>query len=356
MSSHSRGTPESPDAHGRTAADPVAEGAASEDASPRPEEVDAGAVAPRPLVVVEDLVKDYGDKVALHGVSFSIDEGEIFGFIGPNGAGKTTTIRILATLLEATSGEVSIDGLCVREDTEEVRRIIGYMPDSFGVYEGLTVEEYVDFFARAYRIPHRIRQASLDDVLELTDLAHLRHRMVSDLSKGMKQRLCLAKTLMHDPKLLILDEPASALDPRARIELRGLLKELRAMGKTILISSHILTELSDLCTSVGIIEAGRLVRHGSLAELEAERAERVHVCLTLCAEHAAALPILRERKDVVEVQASGVRIEFDWLGKDQEFYRLVHELTGADVPILSVERARPNLENVFLELTQGELQ
>jgi ABC-2 type transport system ATP-binding protein len=318
--------------------------------------VAAGAAATaRPLVEVRGLTKDYGDKLALKGISFTVDEGEIFGFIGPNGAGKTTTIKVLATLLEPSAGEVRIDGLCVQNDTEEVRRLIGYMPDQFGVYEGLTVEEYLEFFAGAYRLPPRQRRARLADVMELTELAKLRGRMVAHLSKGMKQRLCLAKTLIHNPKLLILDEPASALDPRARIELRVLLKELRDMGKTIFISSHILAELSDLCTSVGIIEQGELVESGKVEILHKKRWSRDQVKIKFHDERPEAAALLARSGHVRSLAADGKSLTFDYLGAPEEFYKVIKLLTDNGVPLLSIEHEARNLEDLFMEFTQGEV-
>jgi ABC-2 type transport system ATP-binding protein len=214
-----------------------------------------------PMISVRGLSHVFGDRQVLH---FEVGPGEIFGFIGPNGAGKTTTIRVLATLSEPQAGKVEIDGVDVSLDPEAVRKIIGYMPDHAGVYERISVREYLEFFADAFRVP---TLGIVDTVLELTDLAELADRVVSTLSKGNKQRLQLARILLHDPKVLILDEPASDLDPRARIEIRDLLLELRSLGKTILLSSHILTELSDVCTSVGILERGRLVVSGPIGEI-----------------------------------------------------------------------------------------
>ncbi|HHH12079.1 MAG TPA: ABC transporter ATP-binding protein, partial [Sorangium sp.] len=206
----------------------------------------------------------YGTKQVLHDVTFDVAQGEIFGFIGPNGAGKTTTIRVMATLLEPMSGRVEIDGLDVAMNPRQVRRIIGYMSDHAGVYERITAREYLEFFAAAYRVRS---PAVIDAVVELTDIGALQHQLVAGLSKGQKQRLQLARILVHDPKVLILDEPASDLDPRARIEIRDLLLDLQALGKTILLSSHILTELSDVCSSIGIIEQGRMVVHGPINDI-----------------------------------------------------------------------------------------
>ncbi len=229
--------------------------------------------APPPAIRVRHLWHRYGNFDVLRDVSFEVGQGEIFGFIGPNGAGKTTTIRVMATLLEPMAGRVEIDGIDVAIDPDKVRRLIGYMPDHAGVYERITVREYLEFFADAFGV---LDIGVVDAVIELTELGKLQDRLVAALSKGMKQRLQLARTLLHDPKVLILDEPASDLDPRARIEIRDLLLELRELGKTVFLSSHILTELSDVCTSIGILERGRLVVAGPLGEiaqrLEARRA------------------------------------------------------------------------------------
>src|SRR3989440_9862392 len=219
------------------------------------------------MIEVIPFTKRYGDFVAVDNLTFTIGQGEIFGFIGPNGAGKSTTIRFLATLLRPTAGEGRVAGHSVTAEPMAVRRVIGFMPDDFGVYDGMKVWEFLDFFAVAYEIPRSYRKKIIGEVLDLLDLSHKRDDYVNGLSKGMKQRLCLAKTLVHDPPVLILDEPASGLDPRARLEMKALLKELRRMGKTIIISSHILSELADTCTSIGIIERGQLLMHGPIEEV-----------------------------------------------------------------------------------------
>ncbi len=219
------------------------------------------------VVNVENLFVDYGKIHAVRGISLQIPKGEVFGFIGPNGAGKSSTIKVLATLLPGYRGRANVNGIDVARDPQAVREHIGYMPDFFGVYEDLTTREYLHFFAAAYRIPRARRHQTVNDVLELTDLTHKIDDQVDSLSRGMKQRLALARVLLHDPDLLLLDEPASGLDPRARIEVRELLKELKNMGKTILISSHILHELAQLCTRIGIIEAGQMVAQGPLDEI-----------------------------------------------------------------------------------------
>ncbi|MDC3956799.1 ATP-binding cassette domain-containing protein [Polyangium jinanense] len=230
-----------------------------------------------PTIRVRHLWHRFANRDVLRDVTFDVGAGEIFGFIGPNGAGKTTTIRVMATLLEPMAGRVEIDGIDVTLDPDAVRKVIGYMPDHAGVYDRITVREYLEFFADSFRVPSI---SVVDAVLELTDLGKLQDRLVAEMSKGMKQRLQLARILLHDPKVLILDEPASDLDPRARIEIRDLLLELRGLGKTIFLSSHILTELSDVCTSIGILERGRLVVAGPIheisARLEAIRAAEAH--------------------------------------------------------------------------------
>src|SRR5580704_1069370 len=219
------------------------------------------------VITIQNLRKDYKGLTAVKDLSLHLDAGDIFGFIGPNGAGKTTTIKMLATLLKPTSGRAAIDGVDVVANPEAVRERIGYMPAFFGIYDDMRVWEYLDFFAAAYRLPRAKRPRIIDDVLNLTDLIGKKDSYVEELSTGMKQRLCLAKTLIHDPKVLLLDEPAAGLDPRARIEVKELFKELKAMGKTIIISSHILPELADFCNKVGIIERGELLISGDVKEI-----------------------------------------------------------------------------------------
>src|SRR5204863_258977 len=224
------------------------------------------------MIKLENVSKYYKTFPAVLDLNLEIGQGEVFGFIGPNGAGKTTTIKMLATLMLPTEGRVSIGGFDVVTEPHEVRRMIGYMPDSFGVYDDLLVWEYLDYFAALYKLDPGRRKRAISDVLELTDLTVKRGSQVMSLSRGMKQRLCLAKTLLHDPSVLLLDEPASGLDPHARIEIRELIRELCRMGKTVLVSSHILTELADFCTSIGIIEAGRLLASGRIDEITARLA------------------------------------------------------------------------------------
>src|SRR6188472_2141718 len=219
------------------------------------------------IVRTDGLVKRYDRTVAVAGIDLAIDQGEIFGLVGPNGAGKTTTLRMLATLLRPDAGTAEINGWSVTRNPDEVRRVLGFMPDAFGVYDDMKVWEYLDFFARCYGLPAAGRRRMIGDLLELVDLGDRRDAYVQDLSRGMQQRLCLAHALVHDPQVLLLDEPASGLDPRARVELRELLRELRSLGKTILISSHILPELEELCTSVAIIDRGRLLDAGRISDI-----------------------------------------------------------------------------------------
>jgi ABC-2 type transport system ATP-binding protein len=316
------------------------------------------------VIRVRHLTHRFGDREVVRDVSFHVRKGEIFGFIGPNGAGKTTTIRIMATLMEPTSGRVEIDDIDVEVDPEAVRRRIGYMADHPGVYERVTVGEYLDFFAAAYRVPVNERASTVAAVVELTDLGSLRERLVAELSKGMKQRIQLARTLLHDPKVLILDEPASDLDPRARIEMRDLLMELRRMGKTIFLSSHILAELADMCTSVGILEKGRLVASGPVdaiaRALEGGGGEK--------ARRRARLRVLGSTLMVSDVvTARGIDVEpigdvangscvIAYDGDDQALADIVRSLVSQGVPLIGVEPERNELERIFLEVTRGEVQ
>ena len=307
------------------------------------------------MIEVSELVKDYDGYLAVDGIRFTVQERDIFGFIGPNGAGKTTTIRIMATLLDATAGTIRIDGKSVVDDPEAVRRRIGFMPDIFGVYERITVWEYLDFFAAAYGIPRRRRAAALEGIMELTDLGGLRDRLAGDLSKGMRQRLCLAKTLVHDPKVLILDEPASGLDPRARIEFRALLKELREMGKTIFISSHILTELSDICTSVAIMEKGRLVASGSIEEIKGRLQSGLVYRLDVLDGTECAKAALLECPHVESVRPENGSLIFHFMGGREQVPELVKALVARNVAMTGLQEVKTDLETLFMRLTQGEV-
>src|SRR5690349_20371784 len=287
------------------------------------------------MIELINFTKRYGFFTAVDGLNLRIGAGELFGFIGPNGAGKSTTIRFLATLLKASAGDAVVAGHSVTRDPIGVRKSVGYMPDNFGVYDGMKVWEFLDFFAVAYQIPRARRKAVIGDVLELLDLTHKRDDFVTGLSRGMKQRLCLAKTLVHDPPVLILDEPSSGLDPRARLEVKALLKELRTMGKTILISSHILTELADCCTSIGIIERGQLLLHGPIETVyrQIQRNRQIEVRFSRSPE--AGVSLIRSDPKVRDVQMNhrSCTVEID--GEDTDVQRLLRQLANADCGLVS---------------------
>ncbi len=362
-----------------------------------------------PAIRVRHLWHRFGRFEVLRDVSFEVGHGEIFGFIGPNGAGKTTTIRVMATLLEPLAGRVEIDGLDVTLHPESVRKMIGYMPDHAGVYDRVTVREYLEFFADAYRVPTAgTSYAVVDAVMELTDLTKLDTKLVATMSKGMKQRLQLARTLLHDPKVLILDEPASDLDPRARIEIRDLLLELKSMGKTIFLSSHILTELADVCTSVAILERGRLVVAGPISEI-GRRLQSIQSqtqqqpgtpLMTVPLQHQPApapgqragdaptvpyapqsapppqpqvitkrakLRVLAPADSVALALAGNPNVQtvtvaspgnviVTYTGEEQALAVVVRTLVMQNIPVVGVEPERNELERIFLEVTKGEVQ
>jgi ABC-2 type transport system ATP-binding protein len=305
------------------------------------------------MIELRNFRKEYGEFVAVENLNLKIEAGEMFGFIGPNGAGKSTTIRFLATLLKATHGEGMVNGHSVTRDPIAVRRSVGYMPDNFGVYDGMKVWEFLDFFAVAYQVPRARRKAVLTDVLELLDLTHKRDDFVNGLSRGMKQRLCLAKTLVHDPPVLILDEPSSGLDPRARLEVKALLKELRKMGKTILISSHILTELADCCTSIGIIERGQLLLHGPIEKVYRQIQRHRTLEVRFSGDPAEGVSLIRSDPKVREVilDTRSCTVELD--GQDADVQRLLRQLVAAEVGLVSFADKEPTLEDVFMLVTKG---
>ncbi len=312
------------------------------------------------MIECDGLTHTFGDREVLHGVTFTVPRGAVFGFIGPNGAGKTTTLRILATLLAPTGGAARVGGLDVATDPEGVRRIMGYMPDHAGVYERVTVAEYLDFFSRAMGLAPERRARAVGNVVELTEIGPLAEREVSKLSKGQRQRLLLARTLLHDPEVLLLDEPASDLDPRARIELRALVAELGRMGKTILLSSHILTELADMCTWIGILERGRLAAAGPLEEVQAALRPGRRVKVTVLREPARVPEVLapftfvravaRVADDVLDA-AGGGRYEVTWEGDEWRLAEVVGALGAAGLALVAVEPERRDLERIFLDVT-----
>ncbi|MEL6797497.1 MAG: ABC transporter ATP-binding protein [Planctomycetota bacterium] len=321
-----------------------------------------------PMIETINLTKRYGDLVALDSLNLTIDEGVCYGFIGPNGAGKTTTIKILATLLKPSSGQANVAGRTVGHQNREIRPLIGYVPDFMGAYEDMVVQEYLEFFASAYNIAGDRRRKVVADVLDLTDLSYKATAEVNGLSRGMQQRLSIARVLLHDPKVLLMDEPASGLDPRARIEIRELLKELRRMGKTILISSHILHELAELCNQVGIIERGKLLFSGDVAEiLRRARVGRVF--------HLAVMDRTREAADALAKVPGVSKIavkaaeEGREAGADGKFLEVTFDddapTSPSDMPSVLINNGyrlvtfgeEPvNLETAFMRLTKGIVQ
>lgn len=310
-----------------------------------------------PMVQTVNLTKRYGDLMALKNLNLEIEAGDCFGFIGPNGAGKTTTIKILATLLKPTWGEARIDGLSVGPvNARQVRSVIGYVPDYFGAYEDMNVHEYLQFFAASYDIHGDKREQVIADVLDLTDLAYKADADVNGLSRGMKQRLSVARVLLHDPKLLLLDEPASGLDPRARIEIRELLKELHRMGKTILISSHILLELADLCNKVGIVEQGELKFTGTMQDIidRAKGDKIVHVGVGANAQSAAQIIKTLPGVATAEMQNAHIRV---MLNSDvNDVSHIAAELIKRGFALTRLEEEKVNLETAFMRLTKGLVQ
>jgi ABC-2 type transport system ATP-binding protein len=305
------------------------------------------------MITLTGFGKDYGDFTAVEALDLHIGAGETFGFIGPNGAGKSTTIRFLATLLRASRGRGEVAGCDVMADPVGVRQAVGYMPDNFGVYDGMRVWEFLDFFAVAYRIGRKDRKQIIDNVLELLDLTHKRDDFVNGLSRGMKQRLCLAKTLVHDPPVLILDEPASGLDPRARVDVKELLKELRRMGKTILISSHILTELADCCTSIGIIERGQLLMSGPIDSVYRQIRRNRHVEIQFVENEETGLSILRSNPNLRSIEQEPTCIVAEIETDDEGLATLMEEMIAAGVRLRSFNDRAPTLEDVFMTVTKG---
>jgi ABC-2 type transport system ATP-binding protein len=310
------------------------------------------------IVRTEGLVKRYDGTLAVAGVDLSVGQGEIFGLVGPNGAGKTTTLRILSTLLLPSAGTAEIAGMSVTRNPDGVRRVIGFMPDAFGVYDDMKVWEYLDFFARCYGIGPAARRRMIGDLLELVDLGDKRDAYVQTLSRGMQQRLCLAHALVHDPLVLLLDEPASGLDPRARVELRELLRELRSLGKTIVISSHILPELEELCTSVAIVDRGQVLAQGRVADIERRlrfgAVLRVRLLLTGEELEAARARFAEDAEVASAALLADGTIELGFLGDDAASARLLAECVASGMPVVSFARAASDLEELFLQVTSPD--
>lgn len=305
---------------------------------------------------VRNLRKHYGDTIAVNDVSFEICKGDIIGFVGPNGAGKTTTLRILATLDEPTSGDVLLEGRSLIDDPEFGRGLVGFVPDSLPVHADMNVHEYLDFFARAYGIKSCRREKLVEDLEAFTSLLDKREKMLSALSKGMKQRVSIARALIHDPEFILMDEPAAGLDPRARIELRELLRLLSQQGKGILISSHILSELSEICTSALIIEKGDLLKFGSIEEITSHEASsrRLIIKPISCLEELTKFIILYP--GVENPVVNGKTIEFDFSGDDHAATHLLKELIEGNHQIVEFRFKQQNLETVFMNITKGDVQ
>lgn len=309
------------------------------------------------MLEVKGLIKKYGDLTAVNGVSFTLQPGDIFGFIGSNGAGKTTTIRMISTLLEPTSGTATINGADIIRNPMEVRRQIGYMPDFFGLYDDVKVWEYLDFFATIYQVPPSQRRSVIDNVLELTDLTVKRDAFVQSLSRGMQQRLCLARCLVHDPALLLLDEPASGLDPRARAELKELIAELGRMGKIVIVSSHILPELADFCNTVGIIERGNMLAFGPVKEIVRQIQPTRVIQIRVLSDMVGAREFACAQDKVISAQndnAGHLLLEFNGDIDDQA--TLLDNLIRGGIRISDYHEQHANLEDVFMRLTTGAVQ
>jgi ABC-2 type transport system ATP-binding protein len=308
------------------------------------------------IIQTINLTKRYGKLVALDNLQLNIEEGECFGYIGPNGAGKTTTIKILATLLQPTWGEARVCGHVVGYESRKIRPLIGYVPDFFGAYEDMVVQEYLEFFASAYNIAGKQRARVVGDVLELTDLVYKRDALVDSLSRGMQQRLSIARVLLHDPKVLLLDEPASGLDPRARIEIRELLKELRRMNKTIIISSHILPELAELCTTVGIIEQGNLLFHGPVREVISRAKSGTKVHIRVAEQQDLAVQLLEKTRGIKQVAQLDGQIVIELEQQTHNFNPLINLLLQNNFKIREVKEEEVNLETAFMRMTKGIVQ
>jgi ABC-2 type transport system ATP-binding protein len=305
------------------------------------------------MIETKKLCKSFGDLVAVDDLDLHIDAGDIFGFIGPNGAGKTTTMRILVTLLEPTKGEAFIDGLNVAKQGKDVRRRVGYMPDFMGVYDDLKVFEYLEFFAAAFGIEYQKRESIVDGVLELTDLVSKRSAPVDSLSRGMQQRLGLARVLIHDPKVLILDEPASGLDPRARIEIRELLRELKRMGKTIMISSHILSELEEICDRIGIIERGQFVFSGSLEEIRPRLGIQSKMRVKVVGNESRAVELLTALPQIQQVEVVGDYLSVTFREGASSDGLIARTLVNGGVDLVYLQPEQLKLDEAFLKLTKG---
>ncbi len=311
---------------------------------------------PLPAVQTAGLTRAFGALKALDALELTVQKGDLFGFIGSNGAGKTTTLRILATFLAPTAGMARVFGRDVAREADAVRHVIGYMPDFFGVYKDMEVTEYLDFFGACYKIPAAQREKTVGDVLELVGLSEKKGALIGALSRGMQQRLGLARVLIHDPELLLLDEPASGLDPRARIEMMAILQELQRMGKTIIISSHILRELETLCNRVAIIEKGRLIYSGPVQGVRDQMAAGRVLWVTVSSDPAQALELLKSRPEVASAEPVDGRIKVTLAGAEIDHSVVAHTLVTGGARLTGLQEDELGLEEVFLRVTRGETQ
>ena len=307
-------------------------------------------------IEVVNLKKHFGPTRAVDDVSFAFSSGQVVGFVGPNGAGKTTTMRILATLDEPTAGDALIDGVSVVEEPERARRLIGYVPDSLPAHRDISVHEYLDFFARAYGLKGARREKVVTSVEEFTNLAGIRDKTLNALSKGMKQRVSLARALLHDPPALIMDEPAAGLDPRARIELRELIRALSSQGKAVLISSHILTELAEICDGAVIIEHGKILMAGRVGELLTDNASRRVALIRVLSDSEALYRELLQTPGVEAARLNGVEVMAEVNGDDEALCALLVTLVGRGHRVIEFKQQRANLEEIFMSVTKGDVQ
>lgn len=311
---------------------------------------------PAPAVQTSNLTRLYGPMIALNSLTLTVNRGDLFGFIGSNGAGKTTTLRILATFLAPSGGKAEILGHDVVQQADQVRHIIGYMPDFFGVYKDMEVTEYLDFFGACYKIPAVKREKTVNDVLELVGLSEKKGALIGALSRGMQQRLGLARVLIHDPQLLLLDEPASGLDPRARIEMMAILQELQRMGKTIIISSHILSELQTLCNRVAIIEKGKLIYSGPVQGVRDQMSQGQVYWIKVAEEPARAIELLKGHPDIVEIEPVDGQVKVMLSSHDTDPSFLAETLVQGGLKLTGLWEDEVGLEEVFLRVTRGETQ
>jgi len=305
------------------------------------------------VIEAHDLTMKYGELFAVKALELDLQKGDVFGFIGPNGAGKTTTMRILATLLNPTWGEAYVCGYSIYTRSQDIRRIVGYMPDFFGVYDDMKVIEYLEFFAAAYRIKGAARRKVCDEVLDLVDLGYKREALVTSLSRGMTQRLGLARVLLHDPQVLLLDEPASGLDPRARIEIRGLLKELRNLGKTIMVSSHILPELADICNKIGIIERGELLVNADVEAVMKQVRRQTILNIAVLENQDKAIKLLDDHPSVEKVERRGDMLIVTLIAGTTDYSELAALLVAGGLRLSLFKEDELNLETAFMALTKG---